>query len=129
LTDVKEIKENLLKQMDAINARYQSLIAENQDLQKSISKLQDKKADLMKQVELARAENIVKADNFQVDAYRNAKKERLTIRARRTRMLSVTMDVPKDMVQDIKFNITTPDGKQINETNKALTWQIVNEDS
>ncbi len=125
LAEIKDMKENLLKQADALNGQNKNLASENQQLQKSLAQLQSEKDELIKQNEMARVEILNRADNFQVDAFRNAKKDKITNCAKRTKEMTVIIDVPKELGSDVSFNITTPDGTVINEKNKSLSWQIL----
>ncbi len=127
LAEIKEMKENLLRQVEALNSQNKTLAAENQQLQKTTAQLKEEKNDLLKQIEFARAESLQKADNYQVDVLKNVKKDKLTYKAKRMKMMSVIIDVPKDLMKDISFTITTPDGKIINEKDKSLTWKKVND--
>lgn len=128
LTEIRQMKENLVKQVQELDARNQKLLAENQDLQNSVQRLTRENNDMAKQMETLKAQNLVKVDNYQVEAFRNVKKERITVRARRAKMIAITLDVPKEFAQDISFSITTPEGKIINEKDKSISWEIIPQD-
>ena len=78
LAEVKEMKESLFRQVEALNIQNKTLAAENQQLHKTTTQLKEEKNDLLKQIELARAESLEKADNYQVDVFKNVKKDKLT---------------------------------------------------
>ncbi len=127
MAEVKEMKDNLMKQVDALNTQNNTLLAENKKLQSSVLALQEEKSGLLKQLELAKTESLTKPDNFLVESYKNAKKDKLTFKSKRTKKIAVLFDMPREYSSGVSFNITTPDGKVITEKDKALTWKVVND--
>lgn len=125
IAEIKGMKDDLMHQVNELNSKNQSLAAENQQLQNSLASMQVERNELLKQMELAHAESMLKADNYQVDIYRNIKKEIPTVKAKHMKMMSVVIDVPKELSSGISFNIITPDGKVISEKNKILSWKAV----
>jgi hypothetical protein len=128
LADLREMHEDFMHQITVLKMQNETMESENKKLQNSIASLENEKDDLMKQVELAQAESIMKADNYQVDVSKNINKEKLTVKAKRTKKMSVIVDVPKEMAAGVSFNLTTPDGKVITEKSKTLSWKVVNSD-
>lgn len=127
MAEVKEMKDNLMKQVDALNAQNNTLLAENKKLQSSVLALQEEKSGLLKQLEMAKTESLTKPDNFLVETYKNAKKDRLTFKSKRTKKIDVLFDMPQEYSSGISFNITTPDGKVITEKDKSLSWKFIND--
>lgn len=129
IAEIKAMKEDLMHQVSELNSKNLALAAENQQLQKSLASMQLERNDLLKQMDLAHAESIQKADNYQVDTYRNIKREIQTVKAKRMKMMSVFIDVPKELTTGVSFTITTPDGKVINEKDKSISWKVLNNEA
>lgn len=128
LAEVRAMNEDFMHKVTVLEMKNENLEAENKKLQNSIASLENEKEELLKQIDLAQAESFIKADNYQIDVSKNINKEKLTVKARRTKKMSVIIDVPKNLASDIGFNITTPDGKVITEKSKTLSWKVVDSD-
>lgn len=128
LAELRDLHEDFMHQISVLKMQNETMETENQNLHNTIASLELERDDLMKQVELAQAESFMKADNYQVDASRNINKEKLTVKAKRTKKMSVIIDVPQDLAANLGFNLTTPDGKVITEKSKTLSWKVVNND-
>lgn len=122
LADLNAMKSELQKQIDALTAQNSSLTAENKKLQSSLAALQSEKEGLLKQIEMAKTS--VKPDNIMVETYRNVKKDRLTLNAKRTKKLAVLFNLPQEYTSGISFKITTPDGNVISDKDKSLSWEF-----
>lgn len=118
--------QNNVNQLNALNALLQS---ENQQLQNNITQLDTECTEYKKHLEVARLEALRKADNFQVDIYKNVKRDVPTLKAKKMKMMSVMVDVPKELLTSVTFDIKTPDGKVINEKNKSLSWKVMSNDA
>ena len=125
LAEVRALNEDFMHKVTALQMQNENLEAENKKLQNAIASLENEKDDLMKQIELAQTVSKLKADNYQVDIYKNINKEKFTFKAKRTKKLSVIIDVPKDIASNIGFNLTTPDGKVITEKSKTLSRKVI----
>lgn len=129
LAEIKVQNEELNNSKNQLGTLNKSLENDKQQLQKTVAQLETDRNELLKQLDLVRAESLRKADNYQVDIYKNVKREVPTFKAKRMKMMSVIVDVPKELASGVTFNITTPDGKVINEKNKSLTWKILSNDA
>jgi len=118
--ECRQMNENLVMEVEKAETRNLNLMAENKNLQNSIELLNKENSELAKQIDIVSARNSLKADNYQVEAFKNLKKEKLTLRAWKTKRLVITLDVPKKLANDITFSITTPEGNRIDEKSKSL---------
>jgi len=119
LAELKKTKAELEKESSQLKSDYDKLMAQNRDLQNSLSSLETEKKNLVLQLETAQKVN---TDNFLVTATRGKKAERIVIRASRAKKLNMTFEVPQSLTEAISFKIVTPSGTTINQDDKSLTW-------
>jgi hypothetical protein len=119
LADLKKAKTELEKESSQLKSDYEKLLAQNKDLQNTISSLETEKKTLTLQFENAQKVN---TDNFLVTATRGKKAEKIVIRASRAKKLNMTFEVPQSLSEAISFTIVTPSGATINPDEKSLTW-------
>lgn len=121
LAEVNELRAELQRQIDVLNAQNNNLIAENRSLQNSLTAMEDKNNSLQKLLNEAND----RPDNFMVESYKNVKKNKLTLNAKRTKKITVLFDLPQEYISGVSFNITTPEGKVITDKdNSLLTWEV-----
>jgi hypothetical protein len=121
LEDLQKIKADLETQSIQLKSDYDKLIAQNRDLQNTLSSLETENKDLILQLEKAQ---LYQSDNFLVTATRGKKTERIVIFAARTKKLNMTFDVPQSLTESISFKIVTPSGTTINPEDKSLAWSF-----
>jgi myosin heavy subunit len=119
LEDLKKVKADLEKESSRLQSDYEKLLAQNKDLQNSLSSLETEKNNLAIQFEKAMKIN---TDNFLVTATRGKKTEKIVIKASRTKKLNMTFEVPQSLTEAISFKIVTPSGTTINPDDKTLSW-------
>ena len=119
LAELKKTKDDLEKESTRLKSDYDKLMAQNKDLQNSLSSMGTEKKNLALQLE---NEQKVNTDNFLVTATRGKKTEKIVIKASRTKKLNITFEVPQSLTEAISFKIVTPSGATINPDDKALTW-------
>ena len=119
LAELNKVKADLEKESNQLKSDYEKLLAQNRDLQNSLSKAETEKNNLSLQLEKAQ---IVNTDNFLVTATRGKKAEKFVIKASRTKKLNMAFEVPQSLTNAISFKIVTPSGSVINSEDKALTW-------
>jgi myosin heavy subunit len=119
LAELKKAKADLEKESTQFKSDYDKLMAQNRDLQNSLSTLETEKKNLVLQLENAQKVN---TDNFLVTATRGKKAERIVIRASRAKKLNMAFEVPQSLTEAISFKIVTPSGTTINPDDKSLTW-------
>jgi hypothetical protein len=66
-------------------------------------------------------------DGFRVESFRGRKNNRLTANANRTKKLVVSFEIPQTMAENIKFNIVTPDGKEVTSESADLSYEIIDD--
>ena len=121
LEELRKLKADLDKDYSDLKLNFAKIEAQNKELQSAVPTLEAEKKNLAEKLEQSQ---LYKADNFQVSASRSAKKEKLTIKATRTKKLIITFEVPSSMTEKISFKLVTPSGKTINADNIALSWNF-----
>jgi myosin heavy subunit len=119
LDELKKTKADLEKESNQLKSDYDKLVAQNRDLQNSLSTMKTEKNNLMSQLE--KAQNI-NTDNFLVTAIRGKKAERFVIKASRTKKLNMAFEIPQSLTDAISFKIVTPSGTTINPDDNTLAW-------
>ena len=119
LAELKKTREELEKVSSRLKDDSDKLLAQNKDLQNSLSSMEKEKNNLALQLENTKKVN---TDNFLLTATRGKKAERIVIRASRAKKLNVTFEVPQNLTEAISFKIVTPSGTTINPDDKSLTW-------
>jgi myosin heavy subunit len=119
LEDLKKAKADLEKESSRLQTDYEKLMAQNKDLQNSLSSVVTERNNLELQLENAKKVN---PDNFLVTATRGKKAEKIVIKASRTKKLNMTFEVPQSLTEAIGFKIVTPSGTTINPDDKSITW-------
>ncbi len=121
IEQLQQLKTNLEKESAALKAEYDKLLAKNNELQNTINNLENEKKQLSEQLQLAKT---YITDNMMVSAVRGKTTEKLVVVARRTKKLNMSFDVPKNLTENITFNIKTPDGQTLTADNKELQWSF-----
>jgi len=119
LDELRKVKSDLEKESSRLKSDYDRLIAQNKDLQNSMSSLEAEKKNILLQLENARKIN---TDNFLATAKRGKKTEKLVIYASRAKKLNIAFEVPNNLTEAISFKVITPSGTIINPDDKSLTW-------
>ena len=119
LAELQKTKADLEKESSKLKSDYDKLMAQNKDLQNSLSTLETEKKNLALQLENAQKVN---TDNFLVTATRGKKAEKFVIKASRAKKLNMAFEVPQSLTEAISFKIVTPSGTTINPDDKSLTW-------
>ena len=119
LEDLKKVKTDLEQESSRLKSEYDQLMAQNKDLQNSLSAMKSEKERLALLLENGQ---IINSDNFLVTATRGKKAEKIVIRASRAKKLNMAFEVPQNLTESIGFKLTTPSGTIINPDDKSLTW-------
>lgn len=120
IRELSELRQSLEGQLAELNQV-------NQGNEKKMKEMSNELASLKNELEIARLAPINLTDNFRVETLRGRRANRLTVNAARTRKLVVSFEIPQNMTEDIRFNIVTPEGKQIQSGNPALTTRIIDD--
>jgi myosin heavy subunit len=106
---------------NTLQQEYEKSLAQNKELQKSLTQLEAQHKDVSSQFRQA---ELYTTDNFQVYGSRGKEKEKLTICARRTKNLNVNFAVPENLKDSISFTILTPAGETITPEDAGLSWKF-----
>lgn len=121
VAELQKYKSDLEKQVENLLAENAQLNAGNMDLENMLITLRSENASLKTDLDNMK---LTTADNFLVQSMRGKKKERLTVNSSRARKLSVSFNLPKEMMADLKFEVTTPSGKKVKEGDNGLSWSL-----
>lgn len=119
LTEIKNAKNDLTTEMNLLLSKISKFEKENNDLNLLVSSLQAKNKELTDNIALLSS---VRSDNLCVETQK--KNEKLTIFARRTKKINLSFDLPQEVVANIKFRVTLPDGKTVTEEKDGLTYIV-----
>jgi len=119
LEALKILKAELEKEAGRLKSDYDKLIAQNKDLQNSLSLLEADKKNLTLQLDKAK---MLSSDNFLVTATRGKTTEKLVIKSTRVKKLNLAFEVPQNLAETISFKIVTPSGTTINPGDKSMSW-------
>jgi len=117
------LKTDLEKQLNAVNANLARVNSENEKLNKSITDLRAENEELAQNLKILSS---LTADNFLVETTRG--KGKLTVKAKRTNKIAVSFAVPANVTEKLSFIITKPDGKQITDNDKAISFNVIDND-
>lgn len=128
LAEVTRIKNELQKQLADFNLQIagmendlKKLQNENSGLHSDLTHLQKENAELHSNIALMRS---IAADNFMVENLKGSK-NRLTVKANKTNRMQVSFVLPADEYSTLTFNITSPDGTQVNsKTDKRISMSV-----
>jgi SMC interacting uncharacterized protein involved in chromosome segregation len=112
-TELEGLKEKLTQEIALANKALKEAKNEN-------SKLNDLLADALQENEELLSDNSVLkslfSDSYRTEALRG-KNEKLTVIAKRTNKLTVSLNMPATTDNNIQFKIVTPQGKEISSSN------------
>lgn len=124
LADVRKQRQDLLRvqrelenELTALKGSYAALENENRMLSNNIVQLQERNRILSEDLNRAMFASI---DQSQVQAVKG-KKERLTVRAKRTGKLIADFDVPANL-RNISFRIVDPKGNALTEKHGSIVY-------
>jgi Skp family chaperone for outer membrane proteins len=118
---LKTQKEALDREYAGMQRAHEKLLAENSLMQKSVTELEAGKNDLLEKLN---NNELYDADNYIAYGTRG-KKDKLSLRASRTKKLVVNFDVPQSLTEAISFRLTTPSGTTVTPDDKSLSWNVM----
>lgn len=122
LADLQNEKADLDKIYADLKLEHEKGLAQARELQSSVSALEAQKSEITGKFRDAELYN---SDNFVVYGTRGKTKEKLTLRACRTKQLNMNFEVPQSLTEAISFTILTPSGTLITPENQALSWDFI----
>jgi myosin heavy subunit len=129
--------KSLKKQLDEISKLNKDLDGQVASLNESVKKLNSEKETLNETIASLKAENqelaennkimsSLKADNYLVQTTRG--KNKLTVKARRTNKIAVSLKVPANMIENLQFTIIKPNGMKVKGNDKGMAVRTIDDD-
>lgn len=123
LAEQTQLKKDFDNQVSVLNETIQKLKKEKDNLNGTIASLKKENQQLAANLEILSS---MRTDNYLVET--NKRNERLTVVAKKTKKMTVTFMVPENMVENISFKLTKPDGTQIDGKDNGIAYRVVNGD-
>lgn len=117
--EMRKMNEDLEQQVTNFKTSLAQLQSSNDDLTRTVALLQDENKKLKEELEV---ERITFLNNVLAETSTTNKK--LTVKAKRTRIITFTIDVPAQ-AENLKLKVTGPDGKEIPSTDGDLTVKVL----
>ncbi len=124
LAEIRKVKGELENQIAMHNETIKRLRGENEQLSMNAASLKEQNEALIASSKVA---NAINANNWKVETTKG-KRDRLTVVARRTNKISMGFDIPQNLVENINFKITTPNGATLPEGDR-LSYVVIDNDS
>ncbi len=124
LADLRNEKADMDKAYKAyedLKMEHEKILTRERELQSSVVTLEAQKNEI---TDKFNKKKLYDSDNFEVYGSRGRNKEKLTVRAWRTKKLNVSFDVPESLTESVSFKIVTPSGSVISPEDKALSWSF-----
>lgn len=119
---LNKMKRDFENDIMALNERISKLNKENDAMDQTIASL--KKENELLNSNLAILSSMV-ADDYLVET--SKKNDKLTAKAKQARKMSLTFNVPDNIVSNISFKITKPDGKRVEGKDSGIAYVVVDE--
>jgi chromosome segregation ATPase len=123
VAEVEQLKKDFENQALALNESIRKLNSEKDALNQTIVSLQEENKQLSANLDVL---NSITTDNYLVESTK--RKDRLTVVARRTKKITMSFNVPENMVENISFKLTKPDRSQVDGKGNGIAYRITNED-
>ncbi|HAQ19312.1 MAG TPA: hypothetical protein DCR40_08795 [Prolixibacteraceae bacterium] len=123
LADLTQIKKDFENQVAALNESIRKLNKENDTMNETIASLQKENRQLAANLDILSS---MTGDNYLVETTK--RKDRLTVMAKRAKKITMSFNVPENMVENISFKLTKPDGTQVEGTENGIAFRIVDGD-
>ena len=131
LVELTNIKHHYERQIAAMSSQLKTVTADDSALTEKNNALRERVGTLeMQNRELAANNELLKimaADNYLIDGTRGSK-DKPTLIARKTNKLVLSFVVPEDLSPNLRFNIISPDGIAIDETDIHITTTLLTPD-
>jgi hypothetical protein len=124
LSDLKQLRKDLEAQIASLDQQNQQKAQEIEDMTAELNSLRSKQNELNEDIKALQA-NVT--DDFRLETTKGKKNAKLTVKAAKTKKLTVSFEIPQNMSDDVKFSIVTPTGKKINSDDKSLTYNFIDD--
>lgn len=122
IEELNKLKQDFENEMLAMNEKIRKLSKENGEMDETIAALQKENKMLSENLDILSS---MVADDYLVEA--SKKNDKLTAKAKQTKNMSLTFNVPNNIVSNISFKITKPDGKRVEGKDSDITYNVVEE--
>lgn len=120
IADLKKNKELSEKELSELRHKLAALETENNDMLYSVTVLQEDNNMLSEKNQML---SKLMANNYGLEARK--KKDKLTVKAKKTKEILMGFDIPYDMSEKLSFTITNPDGTKIaSNTSKTIKYAV-----
>lgn len=123
LAELNQVKKDFVDQVANLNETIWKLNKEKDTLNETIASLQKENKQLATNLDILSS---ITGDNYLVESTK--RKDRLTVMAKRTKKITMSFNVPENVVENISFKLTKPDGKQVDGKDNGIAYRIVNGD-
>lgn len=122
IEELEALKVKLNKDLSELRLVADNLRSENEKLNNLLATVQKDNETLEFNNSVLRA---MTADNYRIEALKG-KNEKLTVNAKRTNKLFVTMDIPSSSDQGLYFKVVTPEGEEYSsKTDMSANIKII----
>lgn len=118
------LKRELEETIGGLNTTLAKMQREQQDLSNTIASLEKRNQFLQQQVNRS---IIASLDQPRIETVKG-KKERLTVKARKTQKMKVNVDIPADL-NDLSFRVKNPDGQILGPDDGTIASRITEDTS
>lgn len=118
IQELNQVKHDLQLELDNLASSRNQLETSIGAMEQSIASLQSENRKLRDELAEAR----LNLNNVLIVA--SSKNERLTVKARKTRKLTASIDVPNG-AENLKFRIFSPDGKQVSNVENDISVNVI----
>lgn len=120
LAELAKNKELTDQELAVLQEQLKALQQQNNDMLYDLAVLKEDNNELAEKNALL---SQMMANNYELEAL--TKKDKLTIKSKRTKEIIAGFDVPIGMSEQLKFTITSPDGKKVaSNSSKTITYAV-----
>lgn len=123
VAELEQMKKDFESQVQTLNNEIKKMNDEKDELNRTIASLQEENKQLSANLNILSS---MTADNYLIETTK--RNDRLTVMARRTKKMTVTFNVPENIVENISFKLTKPDGTQVDGKGNGVAYKVINED-
>lgn len=122
VADLKKSKELSDRELSDLKSKLVTLEKENNDMLYSVTVLQEDNNLLTERNQMLSG---LMANNYGLEAHK--KKDKLTVKAKKTKAIVMGFDIPYEMSERLSFTITNPDGTKLASNQSKSIFYAVNE--
>ncbi len=129
LAELTQMKKDFEGQVLALNQTIQKLNNEKNALNQMIASLKDENKQMAANLAILSS---ITTDNYLVETTKKgflSNNEKLTVVAKRAKKMTVSFKVPENMVEDISFKLTKPDGTRIEGKGNGIACKVIDGDA